>query len=236
MIWRFEMNKRGVEIFFILILILSGAAAQMEEPASSQNTSNIITGPAEEEIEGDPDQPIVTGRIVNPEETPVPETTGIEHEDIGIAEAVPTGIDDDEFGLTTAQASPTPGPETTGIEHEDIGAVEEQERKESGEEGGTEDLTIGMSEMQELPGIDDDEFGIAATDEEPPEGYEYDAQGRLVAVTEPEATQINKRQTIKIADFFVEEKSTGEVVIKGSKIKENSAQLDQDHDEWIEIL
>jgi hypothetical protein len=138
------MKVRQTALISILLFILycGGAAAVLE---GTENVTSIVVRPAGEEIEGDPDHPIITGVG-----GPAPETTGIEHEDIGIV---------DDSGEEGAE------PVHLGLDID--GEDEEQERKESGEKAGTEDINIGVGEMQETGinnktrGIEHEDIGIA---------------------------------------------------------------------------
>jgi hypothetical protein len=179
-------NVKKIALITVLILVtlpvVDPIAAQepgdrsaeevSEDPGKTvlKNASTVVVGPPGEEIEGDPDQPIVTGRVVNPDvtpeptgldddefgktitqgsPTPSPEPTGIEHEDIGIAEPEPTGIDDDEFGKTLTQGSLTPAPGAPEIDDEVIVAFEQGDTEEgSGYNEFTMDDTKGKEESE----------------------------------------------------------------------------------------
>jgi hypothetical protein len=192
------MNKIKVIGSFVLILFLA------IQPLAAQNLSNIITGPAGEEIEGDPDQPIITGRIVNPSETPAPEPTGIEHEDIGIAEPEPTlmpeptGIDDDEFGKTLTQGSSTPAPGAPEIDDEVIVAFESGEPEGEGFNEIRMDDTKGNEESQGEVRFGDGIRGSRPAEE----GESYKVEVRGWDVKDKEAVQAQYQQTDR--DFILE--------------------------------
>jgi hypothetical protein len=58
----------------------------------------------------------------------------------------------------------------------------------------------------------------------------------IVMDDSPGSERTVSRYTYDIKGRVTETKSDGEVVIKGSKIKENSAEFDKNHKDWIEIL
>lgn len=81
---------RGVLILILLFVLYCGSTATALE--GSVNATAVAVGPAGEEIEGDPDQPVISGVVVSPGA----ETTGIEHEDIGIADPELTSTQGDD--------------------------------------------------------------------------------------------------------------------------------------------
>jgi len=125
-------------------------SAALDSSSEGSSGGNIETEFKVEEGEstipdGDPDEPIITGVTGDGDKS--------------------TGIDDDEFGVTSSDSDEASMDKASPMLQEpSVGGV----RKESGEKGGTEDINIGIGEMREAgkagEEITTDEYGRAVPD------------------------------------------------------------------------